>query len=145
MRCRQFVSGSGIDYQLIELKKSRVTLFSEQCYLYFFDFNTLEWFAAVIYGRTGSAGPNGVSSSSPSRLFHLSQPFDVPFPLRAQHAAQPLQTGDDLRRPLRHFVVAQGAVLRLETGMEQDRILSGANLLAAIDFRRNELLQLRQS
>jgi len=66
-------------------------------------------------------------------------------PIARAARRQRFEFRDDLRRPLRHFVVAQGALIRLELRVEQHRVFARADLLAAKDFSRDELLQLGQA
>src|ERR1035437_8625073 len=106
----------------------------QDCYI------RLVWGAGL---RTGGQGRGIVATMGVLRLAALAQDDNVSAvgdSSRAQHAAQRFQFRDDLLRPLRHFVVAQRALLRLELRVEEHRVLAGANLLAAKDLCRNELL-----
>ena len=61
-------------------------------------------------------------------------------PLGAEGASEVGEGFDDLCGPLRELVVAQGAVVRLEDGAEEDRVDSGIFCVAP-DFDGLETLE----
>src|ERR1700736_3198655 len=65
--------------------------------------------------------------------------------LRSLLAAQPFQPPDNLRRPPRHFLLPQGAIIRLKLRPNQERICLVRNGPAAKDFNRDETSQFFKS
>src|SRR5438067_985604 len=64
--------------------------------------------------------------------------------LRALTSAESVQRFHDLRRPIRHFVFAQGALARLKCRSQQDGIFSGRHVAAAEDLYGNKTAQFPQ-